>query len=737
MIKTISIRNYKSFHPTTPTVIQIDTSTDKPVIFYGLNGAGKSAIGEVIDGLGRSDSRFGHCSLAVTNGASFRYLVYNHAFVERVIGEAEGMPGIFTLGEMDTETQRKIDESQKQLSELEGKEGQIYGQVATAERSADSHYETAKERVWAAHTTYAASEPMKGWLQGYHKDKTKFFEKLRDTVVGPDETLESLDHLRQRWADTDSKESAKSTINLDAASFSALEADGIWAERIVGSGSSRLAPLIEKLGNGDWVGMGRKYVHDGGDCPFCQQTLPADFKEELAKLLDGDRQVRIEHLQGLVDRYEQKLKGLHEAVKLAQGDALVQQDPTFKSSSDALYARLQANLVVMKGKQEKPGDAATLESCSPAVDEMNLAVKRVNERIAVFNARVADRAAEKESVKAAFWKLLRRDREEAFVSYAQHRQPVDDALKTHRADLTKVKDDIRAMTTQLGELRKRRTGVDAAVEAINLRLRSLGIESFSIGKKQGENSLYRLVRPNQDGGDLKSLSEGEKTMISFLYYIVLLSGSETENVDFSIEKTIAVIDDPISSLSHNHVFDIASLLQQEVIKPAQGKPRARQVIVLTHNLFFLHELIKLCGKGSVLLRVVKNAHTSVEPLDPKDLLNDYDALWQTLRDARDGKVPKQVVPNTMRCILEHFLWFTQRSDEFGKALEAISTKDKNFKPLERFLNRGSHQDGINLSVMDYGQFDAAYYLAKFGEVFRTAGFEDHFISRMTGATPAG
>ncbi|MGE8580613.1 MAG: hypothetical protein ACN6QT_36575, partial [Burkholderia contaminans] len=39
MIKTISIRNYKSFHPTTPTVIQIDTSTDKPVIFYGLNGA--------------------------------------------------------------------------------------------------------------------------------------------------------------------------------------------------------------------------------------------------------------------------------------------------------------------------------------------------------------------------------------------------------------------------------------------------------------------------------------------------------------------------------------------------------------------------------------------------------------------------------------------------------------------------------------------------------------------------
>jgi wobble nucleotide-excising tRNase len=138
----------------------------------------------------------------------------------------------------------------------------------------------------------------------------------------------------------------------------------------------------------------------------------------------------------------------------------------------------------------------------------------------------------------------------------------------------------------------------------------------------------------------------------------------------------------------------------------------------------------LGNKGCVLLRVVKNAHTSVEPLDPKDLLNDYDALWQILRDARDGKVPKQALPNTMRCILEHFLWFTQRTDEFENALKAISERDRNFTPLERFLNRGSHQDGSNLAVMDYGQVDANYFLAKFQEVFEATGFSDHFASRM-------
>jgi len=569
---------------------------------------------------------------------------------------------------------------------------------------------------------------MKTWLKGYHKDKAKLYEKLRDTAVRKDEELDTLDQLKQRWADAASSENIKSKVALDASGFSAIENDGVWVDRIVGSGSSRLAPLIDKLGNGDWVGAGRKYAHDK-DCPFCQQALPADFKDELAKLLDGDRQIRIDHAQGLVNLYAQLLDDFREKVELTLAEPFVLQDSTFKLSWDVLRAQLEANLAAMRNKLEKPGEPIILDSCTQVVDEVDAAVRQINERISTFNARVIDRDAEKDRVNAAFWKLLRRDREEVFASYQKLKHPSDEALKTHRADLAQVQTNARALTARLMELRQRRVGVDAAVLLINTRLQSLGIESFSIGKKLGENSLYCLVRPGQDEGDLKSLSEGEKTLISFLYYIVLLSGSETAAVDCPLEKTIAVIDDPISSLSHNYVFDIASILQYEIVKPPQGKPKVRQVIVLTHNLFFLHELLKLGSKAS-LLRVVKNVYSTVEPLNPHDLLNDYDALWQILRDARDGKVPKQAVPNTMRCILEHFFSFTQRANEFEKALEAISNRDKNFKPLERFLNRGSHKDGINLTVMDYGQFDVGYYLAKFEEVFTETNFADHYVSRM-------
>ena len=96
MIKRISIHGYKSFHPTDPTVIDIDTNKQATLI-YGLNGAGKSAIGEVIHGRSVNDQAFAHCRVETTGTGPFRHLVYNHAFVARVIGET--LPGIFTIGE--------------------------------------------------------------------------------------------------------------------------------------------------------------------------------------------------------------------------------------------------------------------------------------------------------------------------------------------------------------------------------------------------------------------------------------------------------------------------------------------------------------------------------------------------------------------------------------------------------------------------------------------------------------
>lgn len=67
MIKSITIQGYKSFPADAPTII--DFTTKRIAVFYGINGAGKSAIGEVIHRNGNNQDPVAHCSVAMVANA--------------------------------------------------------------------------------------------------------------------------------------------------------------------------------------------------------------------------------------------------------------------------------------------------------------------------------------------------------------------------------------------------------------------------------------------------------------------------------------------------------------------------------------------------------------------------------------------------------------------------------------------------------------------------------------------
>src|SRR5690606_1216064 len=111
--------------------------------------------------------------------------------------------------------------------------------------------------------------------------------------------------------------------------------------------------------------------------------------------------------------------------------------------------------------------------------------------------------------------------------------------------------------------------------------------------------------------------------------------------------------------------------------------------------------------------------SQVTELNPALLMNDYDVWWQLLKDAKEGKVPTQVVPNAMRNILEQFFTFTVGSSEFPEAVKKLADEDTSskYQALDRFVDRGSHRDGINGPPVDWTQYDVSYLLGKFRAMF--------------------
>lgn len=100
------------------------------------------------------------------------------------------------------------------------------------------------------------------------------------------------------------------------------------------------------------------------------------------------------------------------------------------------------------------------------------------------------------------------------------------------------------------EYQKSTVNIDEAIFLINQGLSDIGITDFYIEKY--EDTLYRIVRNESDSKIFPSLSEGEKMIISLLYFRELFRGKRSATDGKT--KKIAIIDDPVSSLSH--IFSI-------------------------------------------------------------------------------------------------------------------------------------------------------------------------------------
>lgn len=735
MIRTISIHRHKSFHPTNAHSVHVPNKT--ATYIYGLNGAGKSAIGEVVDGLARNDPAFAHCRIETTDNVRYRYLVYNHNYVERLIGQP--IKGIFTVGEVDTVRQQRIQEIETRNGELDDLIADAAASASTAASNIAKEFARAKDDIWKAHD-WGKKTALAPLLEGYGRNKEKFFTDLRTHGLPEGGQLDTIERLEKRWVDVSGAESERESALLDTAALSRIESDPIWAEVVEVSAASRLAPLVAQMGNADWVARGQAYTH-ADQCPFCQQSLPHDFRDELARLLEGERKAKVERISLLAQNYATQLDALEQRAQTILADPDAKEAGVELAWSESRRA-FHDTLAALRQKEAQPSMAISIAPVD--VSALVESLVKLNSLITDFNARIRDRRGERDRIKAMLFQVMHADRADAYAHHDALLVPLQQAETQAKEDLQAKRQERDTLSNESRDLRRLQKGIDASIDAINERLRSLGISAFSIDRKAGEDRVYCLARPGIASSETKSLSEGEKTLIAFLYFMESLKGSHDENETVDPRRTIAVIDDPISSLSQNYVYDIATMIHRELAKPQSRPQLVKQVIILTHNLFFFHELIRQHIKNLAsahnhcgLLRVVKNTHSEVETLDPTKLLNDYDVWWQILRDANDGKVPTQIVPNAMRNILEQFFTFTTGSSDFPEAVQRLTDADTSSKyaALDRFVDRGSHRDAINGPPIDWTEYDVSYLLGKFRAMFTAIGQEPHYLMKMGEEVP--
>jgi wobble nucleotide-excising tRNase len=226
--------------------------------------------------------------------------------------------------------------------------------------------------------------------------------------------------------------------------------------------------------------------------------------------------------------------------------------------------------------------------------------------------------------------------------------------------------------------------------------------------KEDGKDRFTLKRENSKA---KNLSEGEKTAIAFSFFLTKLK----EIKDF--DKTIVYIDDPISSLDSNHIFQVNAILKGFFFSNQNDdiawKLNCKQLFVSTHNFDFFTLLKELpTSKNSLqkffyqVRRINKN-ESVLEKL-PKSLQqysSEYHFLFEELynfnKSADKGEYSTLMgIPNAVRRFVELYTYsrLPGNSSSTVDQRADILWGDEKSKRILKVLHYFSHANNIDRMI---------------------------------------
>lgn len=734
MIEGIHLSGVATFG-TTPSVLDGFSTFN---YFYGANGSGKTTISRVIADAGQ----FPTCSVNWKARTPLEPLVYNRDFVDKHFRASDELPGIFTLGEKNAEAIKKIAAAKEgcdKLSEavanlkktLEGDDGSG-GKVGELTVVEDSF----RDSCWKQKQLH--DDKLKSAFEGFRNKSEAFKGKVLTEHASNKADTKTLAYIQGKAATVfdDDVTRIEPLATINGASLLTCEQSSILTKKIIGKSDVNIAAMIQRLGNSDWVRTGRAFLAVSDQtCPFCQQTVSEGLEASLNAYFDESFEADNKALAALVAKYAADTEALSAAL-----DALLATPPllldhaTLAAQKKLFDAHIEINRHRLVEKKKEPSRSIELKSSAEPIGQIVATIADANKAIAEHNTTVANLVKERKTLKDQVWKfLLEEPLKDAISSYETKKNELDKAMASLKKQIQEKQTAKREKEEEIRALEREVTSVQPTIDAINGLLASFGFHGFSVAKADN-NRCYKLLR--SDGADAKdTLSEGERTFVTFLYFYHLLKGSSSESGITS--NRVVVFDDPVSSLDSDILFIVSTLIRKLCEDVRSGSTTVKQVFLLTHNVYFHKEVTFQKSRGGGTLReetfwtVRKSKDESqITKHSSNPIKSSYELLWLDVREGRAGNLSIQ---NSLRRILETYFKMLGGID-LDKIHERFTGNETlACRALLSWVNDGSHSahDDLYVAVDDS---TVVLYLDVFKKIFEGQGHIEHYNMMMAGPT---
>jgi wobble nucleotide-excising tRNase len=733
MIESITIKNVATFDN---AGIIID-NLKKVNLVYGANGSGKTTISNLLDEPDILQDE--GCSISWKNNIPLKVVSYNKQFRERHFNTGK-IPGVFTLGSATKEQLDKIevlkDERSKIKEESLQKKTTIENQTKKKVDLENEFYNTCWTNIYKQNEL-RFKESFRGYLSSKKAFADKIIEEYRNNKQELKTQEELIEKAKTIFGETPQR--MDEILSIEYARLIEIENNEIWTKKVIGKQDIEIAKLIQRLNLNDWVSQGRQFIEKDSDvCPFCQKkTIDKEFQSQLESYFDESFVFDTKLIQKLHEEYTTlsnniiyALQGIENKEADNKNSKLDRQ--LFGAYLKTVNQQFMSNKEFINNKLKEPSRSIELISVQYQLSQLQTLINNTNLNIRKHNSVVGNFEVEKRTLIQDVWKFFTESNKmiiDSYIKTSNELQKGIDNLKRQREDLLKQYND---KESELTEANKNVTSTQSSVDAINTLLASYGFENFKIVPSKIQADHYQIER---DDGTIaeKTLSEGEVTFITFLYFLQLAQGGHSQ-ASVS-EERVLVVDDPISSLDSTVLFVVSSLLKEIIKHIKKNLGNIKQIIILTHNVYFHKEVSFIDRKDNNrddvhywILR--KNGNVSnIECFEKKNpIRGSYELLWSELK--HKDKLSSITLQNTMRRILEvYFKTMGKYTDD--TLINSFENKyEKEIcRSLICWVNDGSHclQDDLHVEFPDAINDK---FLGVFRRIFENAGHIEHYNMMM-------
>lgn len=681
-------------------------------IVYGENGSGKTTLSRLLSCLEAGElPDYPNLEYAVESQSgllargtkySRRVRVFNSDYIEANIGRFDGpLRHILILGE---ENKALAEELKAEIAMRDGRSARIEAISAAAAK-----LDAEKGKLFSQIAKTIGEATSGSTLRSYRKpDAESAFVKLADPKSLSEQKLE--DHratVRQEQMPAIGQLKVPLVAGKDG-EVSVIDLAGNAAIRVKAlTTRSAQAAVIERLAQNPkiavWVEEG---VHIHADhsqyrCEFCDQPVPAGRLKALADHFSIEDQQLKEELEA-----ERSMLG--NTIEVLNGFSLPDRLSLYselRSEYDTAAQCFGNELSKLKGQLGKIDQAVaeklTLRTSAyerklvletgpliAALNAIQAVIKRHDDKSSSFDK---EKLAARNAIEAHYLRSINDQVDE--ISKQASILESDTTLLRDGGEGLDDKRSLEELSQSIAAKQAQVSNAHAGGADLTKHLKQF-LGRTDLRLESGDDG-YRVLRR---GKPAKRLSEGEKTAIAFLYFLVQL-----KDQNFDLAEGVVVIDDPISSLDASAIYQAFSFLKNETQK-------AKQLFILTHNFEFLRLLINwvrnLPGISKadrtytmVLCSETKDGrYARLAPLDKLliEHATEYHYLFKVLYTFKsDGTISGCYhVPNIARKVLETFLDFhVPSSKSLYQKLEETNFDPHKKTAIYKFANDLSHHTG--------------------------------------------